>query len=127
MRIGIVDSTVIIHLLRNNPLAIAWVSSISDPVGVTSITWLEVIYGASGKVGQARAKAVLAKFDLQFPTQSDQEWAMRQMEQYRLSHGIGINDCLIASVAQRLQVPILTHNQKDFLKILPASLVIKPY
>lgn len=49
------------------------------------------------------------------------------MEQYRLSHGIGINDCLIASVAHRLQVPILTHNQKDFLKILPANLVIKPY
>ncbi|MBZ0321175.1 MAG: PIN domain-containing protein [Anaerolineae bacterium] len=125
--VGIVDSTVIIHLLRNNPLAMAWVSSISDPVGVTSITWLEVMYGASGKVGQTRAKAILATFDLQFPAQSDQEWAMQQMEHFRLSHGIGINDCLIASVAHRLQVPILTHNQKGFLKILPANLVIKPY
>lgn len=71
--VGIVDSTVIIHLLRNNPLAITWVSGISDPVGVTSITWLEVMYGASGNVGQTRAKAILATFDLQFPTQSDQE------------------------------------------------------
>ena len=127
MIVGLVDSTVIIHLLRNNPPAIAWATTVSARLGVTSITWLEVMYGASGKVGQSRAKSVLAKFELQFPTQADQEWAMTQMEQYRLSQGVGINDCLIASVTQRLQVPLLTHNQKDFLKVLPAHLVIKPY
>ena len=127
MTVGIVDSTVIIHLLRNDALAIAWASASPTRAGVTSITWLEVMFGASGKVGQTRAKAVLAKFDLYFPTQDDQLWAMDQMERYRLSHGVSINDCLIASVSHGLQVPILTHNQKDFLKILPPNLVVKPY
>jgi len=111
----------------NLVLAIAWANSIPTQAGVTSITWLEVMYGAAGKVGQARAKAVLAKFDLHFPTQQAQLWAMGQMEQHRLSYGVAINDCLIAAVAHQLQTPILTHNQKDFLKILPANLVVKPY
>jgi len=127
MSVGIVDSTVIIHLLRNDALALAWVKGFTQRVNVTSITWLEVMYGAQGKAEQARAKAVLANFDLEFPTQTDQLWAMTQIELHRLSQGVGINDCLIASVAHRLQVPMFTHNQKDFLKTLPAQMVIKPY
>lgn len=124
---AIVDSTVVIHLLRGLPAAIEWANNLSTRAGVTSITWLEVMFGAPGKAGQIKAKAVLEKFDLYFPTEAEQLWAMEQMERYRLSQGVGINDCLIASVAHRLQVPIYTHNQKDFLKILPPALVVKPY
>lgn len=57
----------------------------------------------------------------------DMDRAIQQMQLYRLSHGIAINDCLIASVCHRLGVPIYTDNQKDFLKILPPELVVKPY
>ncbi len=53
-------------------------------------------------------------------------WAMEQMQKYRLSRGIEMNDCLIASVCARLQIPIYTHNIKDMQKILPISLVIQP-
>ena len=127
MTIGIADSTVIIHLLRHDASAVAWATTVPTRVGITSITWLEVMFGAAGKVGQERAKVVLAEFELFFPTEVDQLWAMDQMERYRLSRGVGINDCLIASVGQRLQVPIYTHNQKDFLKVLPPNLVVKPY
>ena len=58
---------------------------------------------------------------------SDMDWAIEQMTRLRLSRGVGINDCLIASVCYRLNVPIYTDNQKDFLSLLPSSLVIKPY
>ncbi len=84
MSVGIVDSTVVIHLLRNNPLAMSWLNTVSQRLDVTSITWLEVMYGAAGKVGQARAKLVLAHFDLAFLTQSDQSWAITQLETHRL-------------------------------------------
>lgn len=127
MTVGLVDSTVVIHLLRSNPSAIAWALNFPDRLGVTPITWLEVMFGAPGKSGQERAKTTLARFSLSFLTPADQLWAMEQLEHYRLSHGVGINDCLIASVAYRLQVPVYTHNVKDFLKMLPSSLVIKPY
>lgn len=127
MMSGIVDSTVIIHLVRSNPLAIAWANALTVQLGVTSITWLEVMLGAPGKTGQERAKTVMSSFTFIYLTQEDQQWAMKQMELYRLSRGIGINDCLIASVCHRLNIPIYTDNQKDFLKILPSTLVIKPY
>ena len=46
---------------------------------------------------------------------------------YRLSHGMSFKDSLIASICYRLQIPIDTRNTKDFVILLPAQLVIKPY
>ncbi len=45
----------------------------------------------------------------------------------RLSHGAAMNDCLIASVCHRLQVPLYTHNLKDMRILIGAELAVKPY
>ncbi len=74
---GVVDTTVIIHLYRNNPLAHQWLTSQPEPLGVTPITWLEVIYGAQGKNGQKICKVILDQFEMVYPTQSDMDWAMQ--------------------------------------------------
>jgi predicted nucleic acid-binding protein len=74
------------------------------------------MHGAPGKAGQITCKAILGEFEVIYPTRTDLDWAMQQMEKLRLSHGVGINDCRIASVAFRLQVPLYTHNIKDRLK-----------
>ncbi len=112
MTVGIVDTTVIVHIFRKNAEAKAW---------------LEVMYGAPGKIGQQVCKTILDEFELINLTEDDQTWAMTQMQACRLSRGIGINDCLIASVCHRLQIPIYTHNVKDMTKILPVARVIHPY
>lgn len=126
MSIGFVDSTVIIHLLRRNPAARQWLTQ--QPIlSVTPIVWLEVIHGAHGKSGQADALAVLQSFKMTYLTDADQEWAMDQLGAYRLSRGVEINDCLIASVCHRLQVPIYTHNIKHMARLLDPRLVIQPY
>jgi len=69
----------------------------------------------------------MQQFGTEFFIESDQQWAMQQMLQYRLSHGVSLTDCLIASVCYRFQVPLYTDNVKDFLPILDHKLVIKPY
>lgn len=126
MTTGIVDTTVVVHYFRKNVVAQAWVDTQSSRLSIMSIKWLEVMHGAGSKVKEAASKAVLSRFDLIYLTQIDQMWAMQQMERYRLSHGVSINDCLIASVAYRLQVPLYTHNLKDMTPLL-ASLAVKPY
>lgn len=123
---GFVDSTVIIHLLRRNPAARLWLN-LQPRLGVTPIVWLEVIHGARGKSGQADALAVLQSFEMTYLTATDQEWAMSQLGAYRLSRGVEINDCLIASVCHRLQVPLYTHNVKHMVRLLAPHLVIQPY
>jgi len=112
---------------RKLPAARAWINSQSERFAITPISWLEVMRGAPGKTGQSASKELMKRFDMEYLTRADMDWAMEQMERYRLSRGVEINDCLIASVAYRLQVPIYTQNQKDFLKLLPPKLVIQPF
>lgn len=123
---GFVDSTVIIHLLRRNLAARQWLNG-QPPLGVTPIVWLEVIEGARGKSGLADAIAVLQSFEMVYLTPADQQWSMDHLGAYRLSRGVEIHDCLIASVCHRLQAPLYTHNVKHMLRLLDPHLVIQPY
>jgi predicted nucleic acid-binding protein len=122
---AVLDTTVILHLFRNYLPAINWFNN-QQRYGVTSITWLEVMEGATNKANQARCKTLLSQFDMLYITSTDQEWAMQQLEQFQFSHHIGMEDCLIASVAYRLHIPLYTHNLKDMMPLL-SHLAMKPY
>ncbi len=126
MSVGIVDTTVILHYFRNYGNARTWVDSQPVRLSVVSMTWMEVMEGVSNKANQAQCKNVLGKFDLLYPTSADQQWAMQQLELFQFSHHIGKDDCLIASLAYRLQVPLYTHNLKDMTPMI-GSLAVKPY
>jgi predicted nucleic acid-binding protein len=123
--IGILDTTVILHLFRKYPPAVQWLNT-ANRYGVTTISWLEVMEGTSNKINQADCKTLLSQFDLLYPSSIDQDWAMQQLEKFQFSHHVGKDDCLIASVAYRLQIPLYTHNLKDMQPLL-GNLVIKPY
>jgi predicted nucleic acid-binding protein len=122
---AVVDTTVILHLFRKYQPAMNWFNN-QGHYGVTSITWLEVIEGANNKANLAQCKAFLGQFDLLYLTSTDQQWAMQQLERFQFSHHIGMDDCLIASVAYRLQLPLYTHNLKDMTPMI-GSLAVKPY
>lgn len=126
MSIGLVDTTVILHYFRRNEAARAWVDSQPVRLSVTSTTWLEVMEGASSKAHQAESRSILGKFEVIYLTIADQQWAMEQLERFQFSHHIGMNDCLIASVAYRLRIPLYTHNIKDMAPLL-GELAVKPY
>lgn len=122
---AILDTTVIIHLFRKYQLAVNWLNT-QQTYGVTSITWLEIMEGSSSKVNQARCKVLLNQFQNLYLSSIDQQWAMQQLEHFQFSHHIGKADCLIASMAYRLQVPLYTHNLKDMSPML-GNLAVKPY
>src|SRR5947207_3315841 len=121
---AVLDTTVILHLFRKYPPAANWLNP-QYQYGVTSITWLEVMQGANNKTNQAQCKALLNQFSILYPISIDQDWAMEQLEQFQFSHHIRMNDCLIASVAHRLQVPLYTHNLKDMTPMV-GELAVKP-
>src|SRR5258708_2319253 len=105
MTVGIVDTTVIVHYFRKHSAAQASVNTQPARLSVTPITWLEIMYGAGSKAKEAVSKSIFNRFEMVYLSEADQDWAMQQVEESRLSHGVSMNDCLIASVAFRLQVP----------------------
>jgi hypothetical protein len=124
--VAVVDSTVIVHLFRRYEPAWEWYADVTDPLAITPVSWMEVIVGAGSKVKQAACKEILQEFQLMYLTEADQDWAIEQLERFRLSHGATINDCLIASVCHRLQIPLFTQNLKDMTPMI-GDLAVKPY
>ncbi len=127
MTSAILDTTVVIHLYRKNPSALAWIVEQTGTFSITPVTWLEAMVGAPNKQAQTDLLNLLDSFEIIYLVDEDQKWAMHQMKALKFSQGVGIMDCFNASISFRLKVPIYTHNQRDFLKLLPPELVVKPY
>ena len=122
---AIVDTTIVLHLFRRYEPALQWFKHESS-YAVTSITWMETIAGSNSKASMQRSYSILESFEMLYLTRLDQVWAMQQLERFQFSHRIGIEDCLIASVAHRLQIPLYTHNMKHMQPLL-GDLALKPY
>jgi predicted nucleic acid-binding protein len=122
---AILDTTVIIHIIRKYPPALAYIN-VADYYAFTPITWFEVIVGAANKQQREQLIYSINQFQLCHHTEADQDWAITQFERFQFSHHIGYNDCLIAAVAYRLQIPLYTHNLKDMQPLL-GILAVQPY
>jgi predicted nucleic acid-binding protein len=122
---GLLDTAVLVDLLRGYPAAATWLSE-QDRLGISPIVWLEILEGAENARAQSRAAELLRHFDRVEVLTVDFDWAIQQALRFRLSHGVDMMDCLIASTAQRLGVPLFTPNLKHFRPMI-GDLAQKPY
>lgn len=122
---ALIDTSVLVDVLRNHLPAREWLKNHTAP-GVSVVVWIELLQGARDKVAQQRALKLLRNFERIALTSADTDWAIEQLLRHNLSHNIGGLDCLIASASFRLQVPLYTTNLKHFAPLLD-SLAQKPY
>jgi len=124
---AILDTSVVIDLLRGLEPAGRWFSSLGKMrPAITPIVWMESVQGATDATKRAQAIRFLRQFLVEHPTPDDNRWTMRQLGRFYLSHGIHLQDVMIASVAVRLDVPLYTLNLKHY-EPLPSLRAIRPY
>ncbi len=124
---GIIDTNIVIDLLRGLSHAVNWYASLQgQQIALVPIVWMEVAEGARNKLEQQQITRFLNRFQIEHPTSADNLWAMRELTHFHLSHGIHFEDVMIASVAVRLKVPLYTLNVKHFAP-LPNLNVQRPY
>jgi len=124
---AILDTSILIDLLRAFQPATSWFAGLGrQRLAITPVVWMETVQGATDRVKRAQAIRFLRQFRIEHPTEDDNRWAMRQLASFHLSHGIQLQDAMIASVAVHLAVPLYTANLKHF-QPLPSVDAIKPY
>jgi predicted nucleic acid-binding protein len=69
---------------------------------------------------------LLRRFQILDVLPTDFDWAIQQAIRFRLSHNVEVMDCLIASMAHRLNLRLFTSNLKHFEPLL-GELAQKPY
>jgi len=111
--------------MRGYAPASKWLET-QDRPAITRIVHLEVLVGSQNKADQQKALRFLQRYSIVDLTLEDNEWATEMLIRFRLSHNVGIMDCLIAAPAARLRLPLYTHNLKHFAPLL-GELAQQPY
>lgn len=122
---GLLDTAIVIDLLRGYPPAVSWLAD-QPPLGLSPVVWLEILDGVTNRKDQERAVKLLGHFLRIEVLSSDFDWAIRQALALRLTHNVDMMDCLIAASAQRLEIPLFTRNLKHFQPMI-GPLAQKPY
>lgn len=84
---GLVDTSIIIDILRQYPPAHTWLTK-QNSLGVTATAYLEVLEGAPNKAALQEAMLLLGRFVLIDTLPSDRLLAIDFMRQYHLTHGM---------------------------------------
>lgn len=127
MTFPVVDSDVLIDVLRKDPLATATVQALLEqgPVTISVVSRMETIRGCRNREAQQQAERLLKQMELigldaQIASEAD-----RLVTHYFLSHHLAVVDALIAATALVYELPLLTRNRRDFAFI--PNLHLLPY
>ncbi len=124
----LLDSDVMIDLLRQHPPAVAWFDTLEDEeeIILPGYVVMELIQGCRNRVEQERLQRELAIYGIVWPAPEDCDRALEIFTQYRLSHNAGLLDTLIGQTAVALGIPLYTFNQRHY-QFIPGLQTIQPY
>jgi len=124
----LIDTDVLIDFSRGVPAALHAIAALSkDGRGaVNTIAVLEFQQGARNKDEWLAFAAILRSFVHVPLDTATANKAVALFETYRLSHGLGLADCLIAASALTRQIQLLTGNRRDYRFIEGLSLLPYP-
>jgi predicted nucleic acid-binding protein len=123
----LLDSDVMIDLLRQSSPALAWLETLGDEeIVLPGFVVMELIQGCNNKTELARLKKALAPYTVVWPTPDVCDEALIVCSRFYLSHNLGIIDALIGQLAVSLDLPIQTFNQKHYA-VIPNIKLSQPY
>jgi len=124
----LLDSDVLIDLLRKYPPAVAWFDALheDEELAVPGYVVMELIQGCRNKTEQERVQHQLAAYGVIWLSQTDCDRALDVFAMYRLSHNAGLLDVLIGQTAVALGAPLHTFNQRHY-GFIPGMRTVQPY
>ena len=123
----LLDTDVLVDILRQHPPALAWLSAGgSQAAALPGLSAMEVLQGCQNLADLQRAERLLRRFSLQWPTAADCQRAYNDFAAYRLSHGVDLLDMLIGHTAVGLNEPLATFNVKHY-RVIAGLQTIQPY
>ncbi len=124
----LLDSDVMIDLLRQFPPAIEWIDGLPDEeeIILPGFVAMELIQGCHSKAEQVALQRTVGGYAVVWPATDDCDKALADFTQYRLSHNAGLLDILIGHTAIGLGMALHTFNQKHY-NFLPGLQTIQPY
>jgi len=110
----LLDTNILIQILKGDKSTIKKVEQISDQVAISSISAMELYYGAFDKQEIRKIEKFISLFRIIHLNHEISIKAIKLIQTYAKSHNLDIPDSLIASCAIINNCKLLTYNVKDF-------------
>lgn len=117
------DTNVLIEILKNNQQTLKKLEQLNTGFTISSISAMELLYGALNKQELAQLQAFIEKFKVVHLDPTISEQGLTLIAEYAKSHGLDIPDALIAATCLVHKLPLFTYNLKDF-RFIPGLVVI---
>jgi predicted nucleic acid-binding protein len=124
----IVDTTILIDAANEFPKAVLYLNGLlTAGEAVTHVHAVaELLSGTRDSREQRQLLRMLRDIRIHHPNEHDSQAALEFLKRFHLSNNIGFEDCLIASTALRLSLPVATLNDRHF-RLFKGLKVIRPY
>lgn len=123
----LLDTDIMIDVLRDYPPAIVWLNSHGDEIIVLpGFVVMELIQGCKTKREVAKVRKKLSSFEVLWPAPEVCNEALDIFARHHRSHQIGIIDVLIGQLAVSSKIPLYTFNKKHYIPI-PGLQTVQPY
>ena len=117
------DTNILIEILKGDDKTVRKTESLEGELSISSISVMELFYGAFDKAEQRKLERFVALFRIVHVDQSISRRATELVRRYAKSHGLDIPDSLIAATAMESGAKLLTYNIRDFRFIERLSLL----
>jgi predicted nucleic acid-binding protein len=123
----LIETTILVDLLRDYTQAITWVNSLPPQRRwVSVVTYFELLAGCRNRREQRIVTREMRNYHLLFLTEDISRTALSWYTRFRLSHGVGFLDTLLGATAFHQDLTLATLNTKHFAP-LPGVQVECPY
>jgi predicted nucleic acid-binding protein len=124
---ALVDTDIMIDVLRQFPAALAWLAALGDEtIVVPGFVAMELLQGCRNREEQDKVERTLGRCRVVWPTAASCDTALTAFAQFHLSHSLGVINALIGQTAIELDIPLYTFNQKHYTMI-PGLTTVQPY
>jgi predicted nucleic acid-binding protein len=110
----LVDTNVLIELLRRVPAAASWINGQTERLTISVVTVLELYAGARSQREERDIAALCQRLGCLPVDQGIAERAGTLMQHFRKSHDIDLPDAIIAATAEHHGLKLATLNVKHF-------------
>jgi predicted nucleic acid-binding protein len=123
----VLDTDVMVDILRGHPAAVEWLGSAGDEVLILpGLVLMELVNGCRNGDEVQRLLSLTRVFPIRWSREADCERALMDFVRARMSHNLGILDALIGECAVGLGAALCTFNVKHF-NTIPHLTTVQPY
>ncbi len=119
----LLDTNILIEMLKGDPVTGQRIGGLSDPLAISSISAMELMYGARNKAELQQLVKFITLFQMVHLSNEISTRALQLITAYAKSHTLDIPDALIAATALEHKARLFTYNLKDF-RFIPDLLMV---